>query len=467
MIVRELVTKIGFALNRGGLNESLKGLQTLTDKAKAAQSKLKTSYRILPNDQQFNFSEVKDRKFENILAYKKGLQELTTDERKETILLNTAEKQAIRETAAEKRKFDLEEKARLKELNRERKFTNFRQDLNALNRFATRSLLTTFATASASLGFSYSEFKKYRDKKNEGVTIKTSLTSEQLKQFDVFDKKITKFKSNIYGLRNSFSTALLPVLNPLVDNFNKWNESNKKIIDTNIGQFAEELSTSFKRVGEVFLVIAPKVKVFIDAVGGLHNVILALMGIKVASWLVGIGTVLSGTVGTVLLLTSSVAALYDEIKVTIEGGQSLINRFLLKKEGIKGAAAKKQERKGEEYLKVVNVNTGEEQSYNYATQLLEPIKSKKIDAVDFAKFGLGDFGLGDFSKFSNAQRLVNNGVNENKVNQINNLGGIKIVIENKGNIDEASIPKFTDMIQEEITKALSDTFAISKADMVS
>ena len=257
MIVRELVTKLSFALDKSGLNDSFKGLRELNRKALDMQQSLKKTMgwmggRTVVNPSKISAAPTKaptnfvNNRFEEILAYKKEMQSLSVEERREISMLNAAEKQAMREAAAEKRKLDAEEKRRIKELNKEKRKANFLSGLKTINQTANRALLGIFGGATASLGFSYNEYKKYKEKRAQGLIIKTSLTSDQIKQFDAFDKKFSAFKENINSIRNAFATALLPVLQPLITQFNEWYKANKKVVNTKIKEWAKHLKKSGK-----------------------------------------------------------------------------------------------------------------------------------------------------------------------------------------------------------------------------
>ncbi|WPY01539.1 hypothetical protein Trichorick_01452 (plasmid) [Candidatus Trichorickettsia mobilis] len=560
MIVRELVTKLSFALDKSGLNESFKGLQELTRKANNAQQSLKKTIGWTATGTSLNIDDTKqsnstanvlreiiqktqatlgafgnsvaaalypakkqadfvETRFQKILAHKQEIHNLSVAERKEVNMLNAAEKQAMREVAAEKRKLDAEEKRRIKELNREKKKQNLISGLKTINQAASRSLLGIFGGATASLGFSYKEYKRYKEKRVEGLITKTSLTSDQIKQFDAFDKKFSAFKENINSIRNAFATALLPVLQPLIEQFNKWYGVNKKIVNAKIKEWAETLAKVFKKIWNVLVgYVIPAVSTVIKAFGGLENVVLALIGIKVAGWIANISSLfisltslIMGPLGPILLVVGGLWFLYDEIKVTMEGGESLIKHFaelpyidwvIDKLSKLANAYMNVMHKArvffhGEEAVKAADsrdlrkeiaekiMNSRKREAFISATDksgLLPILGSNRANlTTSMPQYDKNSSGLVQdfFANTISALKPKPYDLNKitdflttsmpyNKSNQVtNNVGGIKIIIQNQGTIDENSIPKVTDIIQQEVTKAISDTFVINKAGLVS
>ena len=291
------------------------------------------------------------------------------------------------------------------------------------------------------------------------------------------------------------------------------------------------MGQAFKKIWEVVVdKIIPAGAWLINVFGGLENVILALIGIKVAGWLSGFISLLMGPLGPIILLIGGLAFLYDEIKVTMEGGESLLKKFAelpyiefiiyqikdvikwFKKWyqvmddtfSLSKNLSEYSENMGNTWGFVKNFTTSYVENRKktdgflsatdksalpltstvttpYLSKLFE-FKGLATSMPQFDKNALNPFE-GFFTNTISSLKskpydktrisdFLTTSMPQNRNTQVtNNVGGIKIVIQNQGTIDENSIPKVTDIIQQQITKAigntLGDTFAISKAGLVS
>jgi len=438
-----------------------------------------------------------NNKIKELTSYKDELKDLSVSERKDILDLNRIEKQATREVmleqkkaAAEKKRQDLEEKRRLNEINRERRRTNLLEGMGRVTRFANRALTGIFGTAATSFGFSYKEFKDYQKNKVAGKTSKTSLNNDQIRQFETFDKVAKTFKENISSLRNAFSVALLPAINSVLKPFNEWYKINKKIIDNKLKDFALQLGNAFKTIGNIFARVLPAINSVVNLFGGLENVIIALVGIKIGGWLVGLATFLLSPLGALTLLTGAFYLLYDEIKTTMEGGESFIKDFY-ESSYIKFIANQVEGviEVFKEWYNTLNNIFNLSEKFSSVKNLFNNIAS---DIGSGIKEALGDLDVyvnnknknhdflknkksinmlasldpsNNFASSEMLSRMAQGAKSQNIVNNING-GGIKISINSTGNIDDNAVKKLAKQLNDEFDQKLSDIFTLAMPTVI-
>jgi hypothetical protein len=429
-----------------------------------------------------------NNKVKELTSYKDELKDLSVSERKDILDLNRIEKQATREVmleqkkaAAEKKQQDQEERRRISQLARDRRRTNFLEGMGKVTRFANRALTGILGTATASFGFSYKDFKDYQKNKAAGKTAKTSLNSDQIRQFEAFDKVAKTFKENISSLRNAFSVALLPAITAVIKPFNEWYKINKKIIDGKLKDFALQLGSAFKTIGNAFAKVLPAINSIVNLFGGLENVILALIGVKIGGWLVGLATFLASPLGAVAALSAAFYLLYDEIKTTMEGGESYLKDFY------ESSYIKFIANQVEDVIKVFKEWYDALNNIFNLTDKFSSIKSLfsniATDIGDGIKGALGDLtvyvdnknkahdsslGLAGASNLANSDFMQNMAVTNKSQNVVNNIngGGIKISINSTGNIDDNAVKKLAKQLNDEFDQKLSDIFTLAMPTVI-
>jgi hypothetical protein len=507
--IRELVTKLSFKLDNSGLVEYSKNISSLQQRAKSVQNAFQSSYvgqslkaikdKFKGTTEPVETAKKKsvDDRIKELTSYNDELKDLSAAERRDITSLNRIEKQAIREVmveqkkaAAEKKKQDLEEKRRLTELARERRRTNLLEGMGRVTRFANRALTGIFGTAATSFGFSYKEFKDYQKNRVSGKTSKTSLNSDQIRQFETFDKVVKTFKENISNLRNAFSVALLPAINSVLKPFNEWYKINKKIIDNKLKDFALQLGNAFKTIGNIFARVLPAINSVVNLFGGLENVIIALVGIKIGGWLVGLATFLLSPLGALAALTGAFYLLYDEIKTTMEGGESFIKDFY-ESSYIKFIANQVEGviEVFKEWYNTLNNIFNLSEKFSSIKNLFSNIASNIGSGI---KEALGDLDVyvdnknrnhdflknkksvnmlanldpsNNFASSEMLSRMAQGAKSQNIVNNING-GGIKISINSTGNIDDNAVKKLAKQLNDEFDQKLSDIFTLAMPTVI-
>jgi hypothetical protein len=332
MIARELLIKLGFDIDESKLNR----FSRLVEDAKGKMTGLRENVA-----KKFSASDIK---FAELKAYRDELLSFSKEERKDILSLNKLEKQAINEVRKEDRTRHLEKPRQLKE----------EQRLEARNRFAswragiiTASRRVTLAGAAITGGFGLALRSTLKDvdsyKKGENENGST-FSPSQIAEVDKFNASLKTTASIARDLRNSFVIDMLPAVNEVVVSFKRWMVINKDLIQGKLKGAIETATDVFKLLVPIIGRIIGIFDMLISATVGWKYLITAVIGIGIAVWFAGVASsiwaaVIAFRAFTVAMLSNPITAiitaiiavlvlLVDEIYVTIEGGDSLINRFL-------------------------------------------------------------------------------------------------------------------------------------------
>lgn len=365
MIARELLIKLGFDIDESKLNR----FSQVIDNAKSKMTGLRENvagklgsslkldrYKFAPmeeydksriNDTKgklTGFSSTTDTKFATLKAYREELASLSKEERDDIISLNKLEKAAINDAKKEDRQRHLEKQRQLKE----------EQRLEARNRFAswrsgiiTASRRVALAGATIMGGFGLalrSTLKDAEDYKQGDNKSGSTFSPKQIAAVDQFNVSLRTTAGVLKEIRNSFVIDMLPAVNEVVISFRKWMTANKDLIQGKLKGAVEVLSGVFKLLLPVISRIVGIFDMLISATIGWKYLITAIIAVGLAVWFAGVAAsiwraVIAFRAFTVAMLSNPITAiitaiiavlalLVDEIWVTINGGDSLINRFL-------------------------------------------------------------------------------------------------------------------------------------------
>ena len=484
-IVRELVTKLSFKLDDTVLSEYSKKINDVQRQAKTLMGTfqassfgqgLKSLQNVIQPKPQVSFEknsigeisglQLKSatERIKQLSEYSDELKGLSSSERKDVLELNRIEKKAIREVAAEQRKLAAE-----KRKNNVFEKTNLFEGLKGLNRLAQRSLVGILTASTASFGFSYKDYKNYANNKKDGKIVKTSLTSDQIKQFERFDKVAVNFKETIATLRNAFSVALLPAITTVLKTFNEWYRLNKKIIDGKLKNFAVQLGDAFKTISGAFSKIMPTVSNVINAFGGLENVILGLIGVKLGAWAAAVVGFLGTPIGQISSLIGAFYLLYDEIKTTLAGGESYLSDFSNYVNKWATNIIDKFKKMSDAMIDWLGIRSVVD-AHNLKNQ-------QRQDTVNLTKQknptqAQSYFNRGELNNVTTSMPTFNPGNSEfiqkmafskNNNNVVNNItgGGVTISINNTGNIDNDAIKKLGKELNTQFDQKINDIFSFA------
>lgn len=340
MIARELLVKLGFNIDEKKLDRFSSNIASI--KAQMQDLRAKIALNIEPNSN-----------VDQLINYKKELQELSTTERKEIEELNRQEnlranadikhnRQKLRDLTAIK--------AKLQEANNE--FKRAARAANTANqtfsRFFSRFAFATIGGIGLNIRNTLKDAKEFK----EGKVNKASggFTKEQINSVDRFNSTLLQTRRITSGVRNNLVTELLPSIKEYLDMLNSWLVTNKELIKLKFKDFMSGLAKSFKSVFSVFKNFYNVLDPLVQLIGGWSTILTGFIGAGILSWIVRLGVFLgragkavlfaAGAIKTfsialytnplallIIGIGAALALLADEIYVTIKGGDSLINRF--------------------------------------------------------------------------------------------------------------------------------------------
>jgi len=274
MIVRELITKLGFNIDMSKFEEFKK----MADNVKANVESLQQKFQV-------SLTPEVNAVFQQLKAYHDEVQGLTKEERADVLAMNRLEKQAIKEVAqAEREKHKeikaLEKEATQAEREKYKEMKALETDAMRQRRQNQQELVSmiksiqragkafTVFSASVSAGFMLSlkgtlkDVDNYKTQSGDGEKKTNSIFSgNQLKIVDDFNKSFEKTKDTITELRNSFVIEMLPTFKPIIDEFRAWVNINKEFIK-------QKFKSVILGIGSVISGVAKVVKYVTEAFGG-------------------------------------------------------------------------------------------------------------------------------------------------------------------------------------------------------
>ncbi|QOT75053.1 transglycosylase SLT domain-containing protein [Cupriavidus basilensis] len=120
-----------------------------------------------------------------------------------------------------------------------------------------------------------------------------------------YAQNMTKLDLAIDGLKSSVGNALIPALSPLLQDLSEWVTINRDLIATNVGEFVKDVATWIKSVdwGKVTKGTGD----FVDALGGVKGVAIAIAAITFAAPIAGVATLI-GSLSKLALVAIPAAA---------------------------------------------------------------------------------------------------------------------------------------------------------------
>lgn len=350
MIARELLVKLGFDIESSKLDKFNASIDATKNKMQAIRSNSMQSISSVGGSKLANAILLKTNNRISVLKnYNDELASLSKSERAEVLALNKIENQAIKETTKV-------EKAELKERQR---FTREQfKEKQTLQRSQQRDFKTSMVSmssnarkfaiigASITAGFGLSLRSTLKDAANfkEGKNTASSFDKSQIIAVDNFNKALNSTRSTVASLRNSFVIDMLPAIKETLEVFNAWVQKNKVLIQEKLKDIVVGLAGAFKLLSSVIGQVVSILDFIISKTIGWRAIITAVISLGAAAWFISLASsvvvaarafkVLSLAILTnplVLAITAITAALVllvDEIYVTIQGGDSLINDFL-------------------------------------------------------------------------------------------------------------------------------------------
>lgn len=132
----------------------------------------------------------------------------------------------------------------------------------------------------------------------------------------LFGDSLTRTRYATQGLQNAIGGKLLPILQPLLDDFNDWIAKNREWIATTIVDAIKDFADSLKDIDLKSVVagfvkfVQTSAKVF-SALGGLKTVgvaVASLYGVKVIASIMGVGKAMLSLIPTIVSLSAALWA---------------------------------------------------------------------------------------------------------------------------------------------------------------
>lgn len=120
-----------------------------------------------------------------------------------------------------------------------------------------------------------------------------------------YAQNMTKLDLAVDGLKASVGNALIPALSPLLQDLSEWVTINRDLIATKVGEFVKDVATWVKSIdwGKVTKGIGD----FVDALGGVKGVAIAIAAITFAAPIAGVVTLI-GSLSKLALVAIPAAA---------------------------------------------------------------------------------------------------------------------------------------------------------------
>lgn len=309
MIARELLVKLGFDI----------------DEAKYARF-MKMSDNLKTKVQGVGKTSSIAAKYATQKAYMEELRGMSPVERSEVKLLNKLEREEVRDRLKEIRAREKERKAvRLNQLGTlSRKIALMSAAVGGMFALNTKGTLNDVA-----------DYKKTGATKSGNV-----FSNSQVKTVDTFNRSLKSLNYSVKEIRNSFVIDLLPPINEILVEFKIWIERNKELIKTRLKETVIGIANALKVFASITKQVFSVLNAIIEPTIGWKNLLTAVVGIGFVAWIgivvykaskllsVFIAITKTPLIWTIAAIIGGLALLYDEIMVTIRGGDTLINDFL-------------------------------------------------------------------------------------------------------------------------------------------
>jgi hypothetical protein len=131
-----------------------------------------------------------------------------------------------------------------------------------------------------------------------------------------FEYHLLTLQTAVGGLKNSIGAALIPVLQPLIDQLTEWISKNRELIATKVAEYAQKIADwvktiDFKKLGDDISKAISGVSAFVDSIGGWQVAlagILAIMGAPLLGAIAQLSTALI-SLGAIVWANPILAAL--------------------------------------------------------------------------------------------------------------------------------------------------------------
>ena len=168
------------------------------------------------------------------------------------------------------------------------------------------------------------EISKLRDRARELGFV---LSGDQLKASEEFQDSLTDLKGVLGGLVNQIAARLIPIFGPLVDKVTAFVLANRDLIETKAHEAIEAIVQGVTELGEWLSTTVPKVVAFIQSIGGLKTIAIALgvvLTLALLPALVAIGAAAVTVGGLIVTALSAVWVATGPVGLAIWGVAAIV-----------------------------------------------------------------------------------------------------------------------------------------------
>ncbi|MDB2704917.1 hypothetical protein N9Y67_00080 [Pseudomonadota bacterium] len=152
--------------------------------------------------------------------------------------------------------------------------------------------------------------------KNELAAYNGVLSDKALANAEKYKDRQAELGRIMGGMGAVIGTELMPQLTKMMVGFRGWYIANKKIVDGNLISFAKKLSKGIREVGLWARDIAPKIGSFIEKIGGLKGVLIAVAAVMAGPLLASIALITSSLVSLGIFAAPALAGLATTLYTT-------------------------------------------------------------------------------------------------------------------------------------------------------
>ena len=347
MIARELLVKLGFNIDEKKLDRFSNNIEKMKSQVQDLRTKIHSSIKptlevgkfiaqkdkvekqlqkdvSLPQKLGGNISAIKaqmqdlrqkialniepNSNVDQLIAYKKELQELSTTERKDIEELNRQENlRAKADIKRNRQKLrDLTAiKAKLQETNTEfkRAATAAKNANQTFSRFFSRFAFAAIGGIGLNIRSTLKDAKEFK----EGKVNKASggFTKEQINSVDRFNSTLMQTRRITSGIRNNLVTELLPSIKEYLDMLNKWLLDNKELIKLRFNEFISSVTKSIKVAIKAFKNFYNVLDPLVQLIGGWSTILTGFIGAGILSWVVRFGVFIGKATGAIWVFAKS------------------------------------------------------------------------------------------------------------------------------------------------------------------
>lgn len=169
------------------------------------------------------------------------------------------------------------------------------------------------------------------------------IDAQGIKTTKEFTKSWRELNIVVEGLKNQLAIKFMPVLKDIIDRFTSWYEKNKQIVNSSLDRTINIISTAFKGLLYVVNLLLSPIQYLSEALGGLDRAVIALAGGITAvllpsiwSWVRAMSALavsilanpITWITAAVFALGAAIALLVEDIWYWVNGNDSAVGRIL-------------------------------------------------------------------------------------------------------------------------------------------